>query len=112
MEGRVMDTHTDLGEARYIHNGYLTFTAVPHFKYHTDAGHGWIEVSKSLAKALGFTKEISSYSYHDQDNYYLEEDGDAGVLINALKNRGQVYRMDDCFMEGDSFVRALASVKK
>ena len=107
-----MDIHTDLGEARYIHNGYLTFTDVPHFKYHTDAGHGWIEVSKSLAKALGFTKEISSYSYHDQDNYYLEEDGDAGLLINALKNRGQVYRMDDCFMEGDSFVRALASVKK
>ena len=36
MEGRIMDTHTDLGEARYIHNGYLTFTNVTHFKYHNE----------------------------------------------------------------------------
>ena len=92
-------------------NNQVTFTDIPTFTYHTDPGHGWIEVPKDLATALGFVKDISSYSYHDQDNYYLEEDGDAGLLFDALTNRGQEYKtLNQNVGQGDSFVRSLASV--
>tara|TARA_R110000764_G_C10776342_1_gene355592 strand:- start:44 stop:337 length:294 start_codon:yes stop_codon:yes gene_type:complete len=93
-------------------NAKVTFQSTPTFTHHTDAGHGWVEVPKDLAFALGFTDEISSYSFHNRDNYYLEEDSDAGLLINALKNRGQEFNMDNLNTdEGDSFIRSLSSVR-
>ena len=93
-------------------NAEVTFQSTPTFTHHTDAGHGWVEVPKDLAIALGFVDEISSYSFHDEDNYYLEEDCDAGLLIDTLKNRGQEFSMDNLNTdEGDSFIRALSSVR-
>jgi len=98
-----------------MNDNQVTFKGTPTFKHHTDPGHGWIEVPKDLALALGFTKEISSYSFHDQDNYYLEEDCDVELLIAALKNLGhEEFQFDehhDCRNpNSDSFVRSLASV--
>ena len=92
-------------------NAEVTFQSTPTFTHHTDAGHGWVEVPKDLASALGFVDDISSYSFHNRDNYYLEEDCDAGLLINALKNRGQEFEISNLNVnEGDSFIRALSSV--
>jgi len=52
--------------------------------FHSDAGHGWLEVPKSELKSLGIKDKISRYSYIDGDNAYLEEDCDASVFIKAI----------------------------
>tara|TARA_R110000787_G_scaffold254163_2_gene359464 strand:- start:40 stop:348 length:309 start_codon:yes stop_codon:yes gene_type:complete len=80
------------------------------FNFIQDPGHGWIQVTKDLAQTLGFQNQITSYSYHDQDYYYLEEDGDAGLLFEALKNNKTTWIINDEYTNGDSFVRSLARV--
>jgi hypothetical protein len=106
-----MEYYNDLSEARYASE--VRFKGTPTFIHHTDAGHGWVEVPKDLACALGFANEISNYSFHDRDNYYLEEDCDASLLTNALKKLDQGFEISNLNVnEGDSFVRALASVQR
>jgi len=54
--------------------------------FHTDNGHGWIEVSKSLVKKFG--TRVSQFSYEKDDKVFLEEDCDAGRFLKALKDDG------------------------
>jgi hypothetical protein len=61
-------------------------TTLLSLKYHTDPGHGWIQVDKHLLIHLGIANKISNYSYECMNDYaYLEEDCDAGILLDALK---------------------------
>ena len=53
--------------------------------FHTDAGHGWIEVPKLIVRGTGKSNQISSCSYQDNKNVYLEEDDDAPLILNELK---------------------------
>jgi len=53
--------------------------------FHTDPGHGWLEVPHAELKELGIDSKISEYSYHNSGIVYLEEDCDAGVFIDAIK---------------------------
>ena len=55
------------------------------FTIHTDPGHGWIEVPLPIIAKLGIAKDISSYSYTDGRNAYLEEDCDAWVFVKAFE---------------------------
>jgi hypothetical protein len=52
--------------------------------FHSDPGHGWLEVPKALLKELEINDKISSYSYMDCTNAYLEEDCDMTLFIEAL----------------------------
>lgn len=45
-----------------------------------DGGHSWLQVPLAIVKGL----DISSYSYQDKYNAYLEEDLDMGVLAKAV----------------------------
>ena len=59
------------------------------FTFHTDPGHGWLEVPLLVLQELGINEDISSYSYTDGQNVYLEEDCDAGKFVAAFeKARG------------------------
>lgn len=58
------------------------------FTFYNDGGHGWVKVSKALLKELGIADKVSTYSYQRGENAYLEEDCDASLLVNALKERG------------------------
>ena len=55
--------------------------------FHSDPGHGWLELPKVIARGLGpaFCNSISFYSYQDRDNLYLEQDCDAPKALDALK---------------------------
>jgi hypothetical protein len=56
------------------------------FNYHTDAGHGWLEVSLSECLANGLTPEdFSRFSYRSGDALFLEEDCDACVFDKAYQ---------------------------
>jgi hypothetical protein len=57
-----------------------------------DPGHGWARVPKQRLQRLGIADRISTYSYQNGANAFLEEDCDLGVLISALKERGHEIR--------------------
>ena len=52
--------------------------------YHSDAGHGWLKVSKSTIRMLGLADKISGYSYEYAGQVYLEEDRDAIIYFARL----------------------------
>jgi hypothetical protein len=86
------------------------FRSKPEFNFYSDPGHAWVQCSKDIAGILGFIDKISTYSFHDRDHYYLEEDQDAALLINALNDLDQTYKFNEIHEEGDSFVRSFPYV--
>jgi len=69
--------------------------------YHSDGGHGWIKVAKDLFNKTNRTmKDISCYSYQDDDNYYLEEDCDATNYLNNLKEQNITFYLTE-ICDGD-----------
>ena len=78
------------------------------FVFHSDPGHGWLQVPKKLIRELGIGKEISSYSYQDEDFLYLEEDCDAVLFIEAyVKKNGAKPEFVVKHYNDECFVRAL-----
>lgn len=63
------------------------------FNYHTDAGHGWIAVKRKLLDDLGLSNKITPFSYMKGQTVYLEEDQDAALFLNTLKDSGIVYKL-------------------
>lgn len=78
--------------------------------YHTDPGHGWIEVPRAEVVRLGIASKISEFSYMDRHNgpsVYLEEDCDAALFIQACRaDRLDVLPIDR-HSDKDSFIRRL-----
>lgn len=62
-------------------------------RYQQDPGHGWISVKRDLVVKLGISDKISDFSYQRGASVYLEEDCDAGLLIDALKAHGIDYQV-------------------
>jgi len=61
-------------------------------EWYTDPSHGWLKVKYSELEELGIQCEISSFSYRNGDDVYLEEDCDAMKYLNAVnKNGGAIY---------------------
>jgi len=57
-------------------------------KHYLSPCHGWVKVENALMITLGIIPSISSYSFRSDTHWMLEEDFDAGILINALKAEG------------------------
>lgn len=55
---------------------------------YADPGHAWVKVKRSVLVSLGIDQVITPYSYVRGDYAYLEEDCDAGVLIEAARTVG------------------------
>lgn len=53
-----------------------------------DPSHGWLKVPMKDVDALDIRADISSFSFIDGANAYLEEDGDCGVYFQALERAG------------------------
>ena len=81
------------------------------FTFHTDAGHGWLEVGSKDLDRLGLKEsDFSSCSYKEHvfsPTYYLEEDCDAGVFIERFKKVNGDIHFKDAHVEGDSPIRDL-----
>ena len=54
------------------------------WKFHHDAGHGWLEVEKQELERFNLADKISQYSYVNGNKVYLEEDRDAGLFLKEL----------------------------
>ena len=59
-----------------------------YYTYHTDPGHGWLEVSLDELDLLGIRSEVSCYSYINGGKAYLEEDCDMGLFIRTMEAKG------------------------
>ena len=61
------------------------------YKFYSDAGHGWLCVSKKKLVKLGIADKVSGFSYVRNDNVFLEEDVDAPLFLNEMKKHGFSY---------------------
>jgi hypothetical protein len=81
---------------------------IDEYIYHTDAGHGWLEVSRAIIASIGMKPEdFSGYSYCDGASLFLEEDGDMTRFLTAYQ---KVFGQDPVIRElharwGDSVIR-------
>jgi len=82
------------------------------YRYITDAGHGWLEVPHFMIEKLGIRDKVSSYSFYNANNIYLEEDCDAGVFIKAHKKAmGKNPEYKETYQD-NCFVRDLPNIRK
>lgn len=59
---------------------------------YTDPSHGWLRVPLKMLAKLGIADKISSFSYVRTVYAYLEEDLDAPLFLEALKNSGKTVK--------------------
>lgn len=52
---------------------------------YTDPGHGWIKIALKHLNKLNLIDKITPFSFINNKHAYLEEDCDASLLIDTLK---------------------------
>lgn len=73
-------TRGDLYGLIYGNGGNCPATII----FHSDGGHGWLQVPHYLLRRIGIDKKISQYSYRDNTFAYLEEDCDLSAFVTAM----------------------------
>lgn len=70
------------------------------FPFHSDPGHGWLEVTPENLKDVGLTRrDFTTCSYVSRTgNLFLEEDCDAGKFLDAYVIK---YQEKPCLIEVD-----------
>ncbi|MDR3711519.1 MAG: hypothetical protein P4L51_01785 [Puia sp.] len=64
-------------------NNATAFVFPGKFRFHEDAGHGWLEVPYQALEELKIVEAITECSYIKRDRVYLEEDLDTLTFIEA-----------------------------
>jgi hypothetical protein len=85
------------------------------FTFHTDDGHGWLEVSGTQLVTLGLSpRDFTRYSYRSRDGsrFYLEEDCDAELFATRwrLHYSGREFGTVERNANGSSFIRSLPRI--
>ena len=73
------------------------------YTFHTDPGHGWLEVTIGDLASVGLAiKDISPYSFRKGLRLFLEEDCDASKFFMAYKEKhGQYPKRNEVHTNGD-----------
>tara|TARA_R110000787_G_scaffold208332_1_gene318276 strand:- start:314 stop:619 length:306 start_codon:yes stop_codon:yes gene_type:complete len=58
------------------------------FNLYSDPGHAWLRVPLSEIQRFNLLSKISNYSYINNNYLYLEEDVDAPLYLDLLKENG------------------------
>ena len=75
--------------------------------FYCDSGHGWLEVPRADAVALGLADKISPWSYIGGQSIYLEEDCDLPIFLNKMEKHGKKITFIEEHSNTDSWVRNL-----
>ena len=76
--------------------------------YHTDPGHGWLQISPDMLKDVGIEHSISRYSYEGYGCIFLEEDCDMPKFFNAYYSKyGVIPSYTEENYNEDCFIREL-----
>lgn len=83
------------------------------YVFESDPGHGWLGVPGKDVLELGVKDSISQYSYYNRktDTFWLEEDCDASVFIDAAKKAGWSVSWTTKNVDHDSSIRSLPRVR-
>ena len=74
-------------------------------KVFADPGHAWARFPKAKLVQLGIADKISTYSYQNGANAFLEEDCDLSVLMVALRDRGYEIKFNESHANKQSKIR-------
>jgi hypothetical protein len=79
------------------------------FVYLQDPGHGWLAVPRDVLAEFGQSDaDYSPYSYQDDKNVYLEEDGDMSAFLNLWRDRhGTFPALWEQHQDHDHWIRRL-----
>jgi hypothetical protein len=80
-------------------------------KIFADPGHAWARFPKARLTKLGIADKISTYSYQNGSNAFLEEDCDLSVLITALKEKGYEIKFNESHTNRQSKIRSYGHYK-
>ena len=80
-------------------------------KIFADPGHAWARFPKSKLVSLGIADKITTYSYQNGDNAFLEEDCDLYTLIKALGDRGYEIKFNESHTNRQSKIRSYQPYK-
>ena len=78
-------------------------------EFYSDPSHGYLKVPKSLLRELGISDKISTYSYETLSFAYLEEDCDATLFIETLKELGIAVEIKEISTEDELELRKYES---
>lgn len=83
-----------------------------YYTFHTDPGHGWLEVRESDLHLVGITiQDFSEYSYRKGDRLFLEEDLDAGIFIKAARAAGHTVTFVEENLNEEHWIRNLHRIR-
>jgi len=80
-------------------------------KVFADPGHAWARFPKAKLVSLGIADKISTYSYQNGANAFLEEDCDLSVLVVALRDRGYEIKFNESHANKQSKIRGYATYR-
>ena len=80
-------------------------------KIFADPGHAWARFPKAKLVQLGIADKISTYSYMNGTNAFLEEDCDLSVLVVALRDRGYEIKFNESHANKQSKIRNYATYR-
>lgn len=80
-------------------------------KVFADPGHAWARFPKAKLVQLGIADKISTYSYMNGANAFLEEDCDLSVLVVALRDRGYEIKFNESHANKQSKIRGYATYR-
>lgn len=78
------------------------------FNFFNDPGHGWLEVPVELIRRYDLRYKISICSYMTQSHVYLEEDYDANLLLDKLRDEGVTFSLVNFHDDEESEIRGYA----
>lgn len=82
------------------------------FTFHTDPGHGWLEVSTAELTRVGLVpSDFSAYSFEGNGNVYLEEDCDAAVFIRTYEQHVGPFVYTEKYSTYDHWIRRLRRIE-
>jgi len=75
-------------------------------KFYSDPGHGWVAVKRKIVYDMDLAGKTSQYSYQRGNTVYLEEDCDASLLVEALRERGIEIALEENITDKTSPIRS------
>lgn len=82
------------------------------FTFHSDPGHGWLEVSLAELARVGLApSDFSAYSYQHRDKVYLEEDCDATTFVMTYEKRVGAFECITEHLSYDHWIRRLRRIE-
>ena len=82
------------------------------FTFHTDPGHGWLEVSASALASVDLSpSDFSAYSFQQGSVVYLEEDCDANIFIMAHESKHGPISVVEKFCNFEHWIRKLPRIE-